>query len=691
MEKEIPKNVPITTEQNIVKPFEILSTSSSNLKINNNNIFNDIYNNSQKSSNENADIQEMEKNNSKKILNKGKNLSKRHFELNIQNINTGINVNIVEGVVQDKTKKKKKNLETQHIPRTSPYNFKYFCNNANKKSINQALPKKNFKTENKELESNFIKLSKEANIYTSNAGYIKNKKLLLFDKYDFENNNYRPNKASLFDMTEIPKSKNIICNTLYKTTKFRGGKMFFFDNKNRPKILDNIIREDINIKSKKPLYLIDIEKSKDKMHEKNLKKEELTKYVDNSFQKHKRHPPSNSLYKELMNKKNEIYDNYMYKIGMGDINNTEQNFHPRITFPAGIYEKEKMKKNKSGNLYGFTGLLSKKKNDGIIPITYPLICSNMLVCDSMSERVRYENIMETFTKLKSLIENDKNLGKLNEKQYIIDFISNKNIEKDNITEKNLENFQNFLECERIPIDINKTLKENIIMALNYQNEENVISNPDKNENEKGNNKQKIIIKEKKPSIIKQKFILKDINIFNNNKPLAYDIPRQKKLLCNENYKSAYDLRDSLKKELEIIENEVENKQNKINKIEEKLNLLPFESEYFYKHNLQTKKNKKEPNKDLRLISIKEFNKMNMEQINNNRKINNKYNLYDFNERLYYTWYKHKNIGDIQNYKKQTKLTEYIIYNRTHEKILDKRIEEIAEQKGLKMKKRLMSK
>ena len=691
MEKEIPKNVPITTEQNIVKPFEILSTSSSNLKINNNNKFNDMYNNSQKSTNENADIQEMEKNNSKKILNKGKNLSKRHFELNIQNINTGINVNIVEGVVQDKTKKKKKNLETQHIPRTSPYNFKYFCNNANKKSINQALPKKNFKTENKELESNFIKLSKEANIYTSNAGYIKNKKLLLFDKYDFENNNYRPNKASLFDMTEIPKSKNIIYNTLYKTTKFRGGKMFFFDNKNRPKILDNIIREDINIKSKKPLYLIDIEKSKDKMHEKNLKKEEQTKYVDNTFQKHKRHPPSNSLYKELMNKKNEIYDNYMYKIGMGDINNTEQNFHPRITFPAGIYEEEKMKKNKSGNLYGFTGLLSKKKNDGIIPITYPLICSNMLACDSMSERVRYENIMETFTKLKSLIENDKNLGKLNEKQYIIDFISNKNIEKENITEKNLENFQNFLECERIPIDINKTLKENIIMALNYQNEENVISNPDKNENEKGNNKQKIIIKEKKPSIIKQKFILKDINIFNNNKPLAYDIPRQKKLLCNENYKSAYDLRDSLKKELEIIENEVENKQNKINKIEEKLNLLPFESEYFYKHNLQNKKNKKEPNKDLRLISIKEFNKMNMEQINNNRKINNKYNLYDFNERLYYTWYKHKNIGDIQNYKKQTKLTEYIIYNRTHEKILDKRIEEIAEQKGLKMKKRLMSK
>ena len=166
---------------------------------------------------------------------------------------------------------------------------------------------------------------------------------------------------------------------------------------------------------------------------------------------------------------------------------------------------------------------------------------------------------------------------------------------------------------------------------------------------------------------------------------------QKKLLSDGNYKSAYELRDSLKKELESIENEVENKQKKINKIEQNLNLLPFESDYFYKQNLKAKKNKKEIKKDLRLISVKEFNKMNLEQDIKNRRINNKNNLFDFNERLYYSWYKNKNIGDIQHYKKQTKLTEYIIYNRTHEKILDKKIEEIAEQKGLQMKKALMKK
>ena len=377
----------------------------------------------------------------------------------------------------------------------------------------------------------------------------------------------------------------------------------------------------------------------------------------------------------------------MNKIGIGGQDAPEQNFHPRVTFPAGV-EEEKMKKNKNENLNGFTGLLSKKKNDGLIPITYPLICSNMLNCDSMSQRARYENIMETFTRLKSMIQNDKNFGKLNEKQYIIDFISNKNIEKKFITEKNIDNFQNFLECKIMPIDISKSLKDNILKALNYNSEENIIS---EKEDEKTDNKQKIITKEKKPLWSKPKLILNDALIFNNNKPLEYDIPRQKKLLSDGNYKSAYELRDSLKKELESIENELENKQKKINKIEQNLNLLPFESDYFYKQNLKAKKNKKEIKKDLRLISVKEFNKMNLEQDIKNRRINNKNNLFDFNERLYYSWYKNKNIGDIQHYKKQIKLTEYIIYNRTHEKILDKKIEEIAEQKGLQMKKAMMTK
>ena len=679
MVDNIPKSAPLTDKEKLIKPLEESSNTSSDANLNNN-IFNESYKN-QNVYDENYIVQELQRSFSNKVIQPKNKIRKRNLNLNMQSINTGVNVNIIEGVIPTRDKKKKFGFQHQKIPRTSPYNFKYFCNTANKKSINQALSNKSQKTENKVLESNFIKLSKDANIYTSNATYITNKKMLLFDKYDFENNKYKPNRAKLFDMTAIPKSKNQIGNTLYKTTKFRGGKMFFFDNKTAPKILDEISDNDLN--NKKPLYLRDLQKHETKMEEKMNEKQKIIKYVDNSFQKHKRYPPSNSLYKELMNKKNEIYDNFMQRLESGQDNIAPYIPSP-ISFPTGINdEEEKIRKVKNENLNGYSVLFSKKKNDGKIPITFPLICSNMIDCDSISQRARYENIMEAFIKLKSMIENDKNQGKFNERQYIIEFVSNKNIDKENLTEENLGNFSNFLNRKILPIDTNKTLKENILIALNYNGEELDESN-NNNLNNNTNTEQKLSPNDKKPSFNKNQIILTETNIF-NKKPLEYDIPRQKKLLSEENFKNVYQLKNSLEKELEIIEDELENKQDKINKVEANLNLLPFESDYYYKHYLSLKKNKKEVKKDLRLISQKEFNRVNMEKNEGKRKVNNKYNLYNFNERLYYTWYKNNNIGDIKNYKKKTKLTEYIIYNRTKERILDEKLKEIAEKKSIKNK------
>ena len=679
MVDNIPKSAPLTDKEKLIKPLEESSNTSSDANLNNN-IFNESYKN-QNVYDENYIVQELQRSFSNKVIQPKNKIRKRNLNLNMQSINTGVNVNIIEGVIPTRDKKKKFGFQHQKIPRTSPYNFKYFCNTANKKSINQALSNKSQKTENKVLESNFIKLSKDANIYTSNATYITNKKMLLFDKYDFENNKYKPNRAKLFDMTAIPKSKNQIGNTLYKTTKFRGGKMFFFDNKTAPKILDEISDNDLN--NKKPLYLRDLQRHETKMEEKMNEKQKIIKYVDNSFQKHKRYPPSNSLYKELMNKKNEIYDNFMQRLESGQDNIAPYIPSP-ISFPTGINdEEEKIRKVKNENLNGYSVLFSKKKNDGKIPITFPLICSNMIDCDSISQRARYENIMEAFIKLKSMIENDKNQGKFNERQYIIEFVSNKNIDKENLTEENLGNFSNFLNRKVLPIDTNKTLKENILIALNYNGEELDESN-NNNLNNNTNIEQKLSPNDKKPSFNKNQIILTETNIF-NKKPLEYDIPRQKKLLSEENFKNDYQLKNSLEKELEIIEDELENKQDKINKVEANLNLLPFESDYYYKHYLSLKKNKKEVKKDLRLISQKEFNRVNMEKNEGKRKVNNKYNLYNFNERLYYTWYKNNNIGDIKNYKKKTKLTEYIIYNRTKERILDEKLKEIAEKKSIKNK------
>ena len=519
MVDNIPKSAPLTDKEKLIKPLEESSNTSSDANLNNN-IFNESYKN-QNVYDENYIVQELQRSFSNKVIQPKNKIRKRNLNLNMQSINTGVNVNIIEGVIPTRDKKKKFGFQHQKIPRTSPYNFKYFCNTANKKSINQALSNKSQKTENKVLESNFIKLSKDANIYTSNATYITNKKMLLFDKYDFENNKYKPNRAKLFDMTAIPKSKNQIGNTLYKTTKFRGGKMFFFDNKTAPKILDEISDNDLN--NKKPLYLRDLQKHETKMEEKMNEKQKIIKYVDNSFQKHKRYPPSNSLYKELMNKKNEIYDNFMQRLESGQDNIAPYIPSP-ISFPTGINdEEEKIRKVKNENLNGYSVLFSKKKNDGKIPITFPLICSNMIDCDSISQRARYENIMEAFIKLKSMIENDKNQGKFNERQYIIEFVSNKNIDKENLTEENLGNFSNFLNRKILPIDTNKTLKENILIALNYNGEELDESN-NNNLNNNTNTEQKLSPNDKKPSFNKNQIILTETNIFNiQNNNYIYNI------------------------------------------------------------------------------------------------------------------------------------------------------------------------
>ena len=166
--------------------------------------------------------------------------------------------------------------------------------------------------------------------------------------------------------------------------------------------------------------------------------------------------------------------------------------------------------------------------------------------------------------------------------------------------------------------------------------------------------------------------------------MEYDLNKQTKLYTNEIYKSDFELRDALKKELDSIEDEIENKQTKIKQIEDKLNLIPFEDNYYYKQNInKNEKLNKNENKELLLISHQGYYKAiipSNEKNKKNKKNRNNNILFDSNERLYYTWFKNKNIGDITNYKKKSKLTEYIIYNRTKDKILKNKLKEIADKK-----------
>ena len=287
--------------------------------------------------------------------------------------------------------------------------------------------------------------------------------------------------------------------------------------------------------------------------------------------------------------------------------------------------------------------------------------------------------METFVRLKSLIENDRKLGKNNEIDYIIEFILNKKIDKRYINDEYINNFSNFLKNAKLPIDTNKSLKENIILALNYDKRQKNKINSEKDNNVNYINK---IIKKENIHEKKSSFVNNDIF---GNIPLEFDLKRQKQLFKEKKYKDNFELRDSLKKELDLIEHDVNNKQSKIRKIENDLNLLPFEENYYFKRKLnKNMKLKKNKNKELILISPQGYYKAIVPNININKNKDNKVkeNLFESNERLYYSWYKNKNSGEIKNYVKNTKLTEYIIYNRTKDKIIKNKLKEIAEGKKI---------
>ena len=78
--------------------------------------------------------------------------------------------------------------------------------------------------EKTDFESNFMRLKNEANIYTSDVDYIKNSKMLILDKYIYDNNRYKPDRLGIFDMSNF---KNI----KFKNKKMINGHIYLNHNK----------------------------------------------------------------------------------------------------------------------------------------------------------------------------------------------------------------------------------------------------------------------------------------------------------------------------------------------------------------------------------------------------------------------------------------------------------------------------
>ena len=555
-----------------------------------------------------------------------------------------------------------KNKEEQNH-KISPYSFKYFYKNENKKTLHKSQSSNNKEINN--MESNFIKLCREANIYTSNASYIKNKKMLLFDKFNYDNNIYKPDRAKLFDLTRIkniPNKKSFI----YKTTKFRAGHFIPNSNSGIGNQSGNLFLNNTS------LY----DNNKNNNYEKCLQFRNFSNtimpstYIDKSFQNNKRHRPSDTLYNQLMGKKNETLELFLKKNLSNEKNNQDKKMEKdiskekseendntdetllysfyknpntktkiyNITNIRKLYYKQIAKNNSDLNFKGYSSLLSKKKNNLGQPLSFPKIFSANITFDNRSQKERYEKICQSFSKLKELISEFKKEGKLSELDYIYEYCLDKNIDKKYLTISNLNNFYNFLQEKKLPLDLSKSLKENIILALEFDKKKYKNQNKKKEEKKNASN------------IYMKKLNMKNFDKKRNNnnenkskeqidiKPLMIDLERQNKINNQENFSMSdrITIKNELKKELDLIKNEVINKQKIIQKYR-----------------------KKDRN---------ESNESKMEKI---QKIEEK--VFDSNERLYYTWYKN-NSYNINNFVKKRKLTELYFYNRTKEKIRHNDIE-----------------
>ena len=607
---------------------------------------------------------------------------------------------------QNKEKKSKNKLIKKHqnpkeikIKKVQPFSYRYFQNitTNKKKTLNSiSLGVKTIK-ENDDMIGNFLSLSKDANKYTSNVDYIQNKKMQLF-----ESNEKNKTERDKSDKSQ----KNNINHILYKTTFFRSGKYFFNKDQKRKKKLIKKINIKMSIRD-----IVDyLEQNEDKINIFMNNKEKKRKIIIE--EDYKKNDEKNnkkkyfSFYKKLMFNKNKIIDNiihkefqkmnnvYTYKTldynnnnlsqKLLQFNNTSKNNNSKMkidNYYNSSYEENNTSNINKKNFTNSYNFYSKKKEDNL-PLIFPNILSSTINYSFKGKHIQYENILENFTKIKNLIENDKDIGKKNEYEYIKEFLKEKKIEKKYLKAENIINFSNFLRQPEINIDINKSLKENILLALNYKED-----NYSKNINSEYNTIDKSIgiFHKKKYNSTRNKIIKRDkLNLdnyintkrkFNINKnkykSLLIDLRKQNKLYEKEEEKTVVKLRDELKKEINKVEDDIKNKQDRIKNIEEKMNLIPFSSNYFNNKKIENKNKNKNNMIRLRLISLQEMRNNLLENLKITQKnnSNNDNEIFNSNERLYYSWFRHKTKRDINKFLKTTKLTELVVYNKTKEKIL----------------------
>ena len=134
--------------------------------------------------------------------------------------------------------KNSRNSQKTILPKICPYSYRYFFKEQNKHFIHKSSNNVNsIENSKNKMESNFMKIGNESNIYTSNVKYISNKKMVLLDKYKFDNNLYKPDRLKIYDMSTIIKPQIKLKNIVHRNKLYSYSMVF---NNNNSELSQNI-------------------------------------------------------------------------------------------------------------------------------------------------------------------------------------------------------------------------------------------------------------------------------------------------------------------------------------------------------------------------------------------------------------------------------------------------------------------
>ena len=199
--------------------------------------------------------------------------------------------------------------------------------------------------------------------------------------------------------------------------------------------------------------------------------------------------------KNLLRNKGIFLENKILKINNKhkDFDNTSNNkikkvFNEKIPIKINNNKYKNIKKKKEkltstqSNFYynkpqilsGYKEFLTKYKVSNLPTLVNSISNTNVNQTENNldDEKIKYNKISETFLKIKCLLSLDCEPG--NERKYIKNFFLRFGYNNNEISEDKITNFLNFLNIEPFQINPSKSLKENIILAMNNKIEENEI-------------------------------------------------------------------------------------------------------------------------------------------------------------------------------------------------------------------------